>query len=491
MAIPRVSDLQFLTFLARRSTTMIAASTLSVLAALGFAVWAGPYIEQQATSPMLAMTLVTLQLGLALLAGYLVGMAVAAALFGAGWVSESLVPRVVLKPSDPDSLARRISDKTGSFWGLCAAAALAFVISGHFAGQKMLFNFPDRGLVLTEFRSNSDAAKLRGLRGVVDHSLDQRVPADVLFVRTGELLNDDDAAVRARAAWAVGRLGLVSLERPLLNALEDEHSLVRQRAAIALGRIRSVDTPVALSDLLDRSLRTLRAASDDQDALDEVEAALVGLGISRRALSGRMVSERLADIPEEHQTLALWSIGEAGALCAHDELIARAEDPAQPQNIRCAAADALKKVSTDTDVDALESLFESSEDFHCSQVLWRDWTTDRFGSDVVLIVVDSERFHEKLLDSLFNIAHVGLRQWLREVVNNEDNLRLDRLHARELHDYLDDGPPRPVRQRPDTCDPVDEGENDTPQEEIAQPAVPEGADESSDEDVTQPDEDPN
>lgn len=472
MAIPRVSDLQFLTFLARSSTTMIAASALSVLGALGFSVWAGPYIEQQATSPFLAMTLVTLQIGFALFAGYLVGMAVAAALFGAGWVSESLVPRVILKPSDPDSLARRISDKTGSFWGLCAAAAIAFVVGGHFAGQKMLFNFPDRGLVLTEFRSDSSAAKLRGLRGIVDHSLDQRVAGDVLFLRIGELLGDDDAAVRARAAWAVGRLGLVSLERPLLSALDDEHSLVRQRAAIALGRIRSVDTASALADLLDRSLQTLQAVPDDSDTLDELEAAIVGLGISRRAHSGRVVSERLTEIPEEHQTLALWSIGEAGALCAHDELIARASDPAQPREIRCAAADALKKVSTDADVDALESLFESSDDFHCAQVLWQDWTTDRFGADVVLIVVDSERFHEKLLDSLFNIAHVGLRQWLREVVNNEDNLRLDRLHARELHDYLDDGPPRPVRQRPESCVSDDGSAPGALEQEATEPTMP-------------------
>ena len=95
-------------------------------------------------------------------------------------------------------------------------------------------------LVAEEVRERLElgVSEIQGLVVADRRSLDPRVAA--LFM---ESLTDDDAEVRERAAWGLGRNRVEAAVDPLSDTLDDEHPEVRERAAWALGMIRA-DTSV-------------------------------------------------------------------------------------------------------------------------------------------------------------------------------------------------------------------------------------------------------
>lgn len=107
---------------------------------------------------------------------------------------------------------------------------------------------PDRDLRLTA---------IEGLR-----RLAQRAPS-LVKTRFPDLfdapLEDADPAVRWRAAWALGRLGLS--RPPLLAALGDPVPRVAERAAWALGRARDPEAVPALVEALSREEPVASAAA--------------------------------------------------------------------------------------------------------------------------------------------------------------------------------------------------------------------------------------
>lgn len=67
------------------------------------------------------------------------------------------------------------------------------------------------------------------------------------------LKKDTNSKVRARSAWALGAIGIVSLSQtlnPLLCALSDSDDQVRGQAAFALGRFGSAIAPQAIDPLI-------------------------------------------------------------------------------------------------------------------------------------------------------------------------------------------------------------------------------------------------
>ena len=138
-------------------------------------------------------------------------------------------------------------------------------------------------------------------RGRADRRpLDPRVVT--LFM---ESLRDDDAEVRERAAWGLGRNRVEEAVGSLSNTLGDETPAVRERAAWALGRIRSPSAVPALG-----------AALDDSEVAVRVEA-VEALGLIRDAAAVAPLVGALSDSEPRVRREAAESLGrirDAGAV---------------------------------------------------------------------------------------------------------------------------------------------------------------------------------
>ena len=139
-----------------------------------------------------------------------------------------------------------------------------------------------------------------------------------------ESLRDDDAEVRERAAWGLGRNRVEAAVGSLSNTLGDETPEVRARAAWALGRIRSPSAVPALGAALDDSEVTVR--------VEAVEA----LGLMRDATAVAPLVGALGDSAPRVRREAAESLGRIRDAGAVDGLVGALRD-AEPAVVEHAA----------------------------------------------------------------------------------------------------------------------------------------------------------
>ena len=155
--------------------------------------------------------------------------------------------------------------------------------------------------------------------GVERRPLDPRVVE--LFL---ESLTDEDAEVRERAAWGLGRNRVEMAVGPLSNTLRDETPEVRERAAWALGMIRS---PAAVPGL--------GAALDDTEPSVRTEI-VEALGLIRDASAVEPLVGALRDSEPRVRREAAESLGRIRDGGAVDGLVAALGD-AEPTVVEHAA----------------------------------------------------------------------------------------------------------------------------------------------------------
>jgi HEAT repeat protein len=156
--------------------------------------------------------------------------------------------------------------------------------------------------------------------------------AAIPYVSAVLLRLDEDAAVRAAAAEALGRVGDRRALRFLSQALQDPDERVRFAAALALGRIDS-DANVAR---LERSLR--------KDPSWWVRYAAAGaMGSTGKGFTASWLERALCEDPAwQVRFQAVWALGELGTARAAAALARGLRDP--EATVRCAAALALARI---------------------------------------------------------------------------------------------------------------------------------------------------
>jgi HEAT repeat protein len=163
-----------------------------------------------------------------------------------------------------------------------------------------------------------------------------------------ELLSDRDAAMRAAAAVAYGRLGGDEAVDALLPLLEDASVTVRERTILALGATGSLRAAPTLLQLATDG-RASAAGGPGRVAPDAQPIALLALGLGRRhGLSGT-VDGFVADIARSDERGAHRDLRTAALLyhtLAWQEKLGEfareaALDPAAPTELRCRATETL------------------------------------------------------------------------------------------------------------------------------------------------------
>lgn len=433
MAFPRVSDLKRFTGLSKRPFTLLLAGIAVLIASVVFGHIVAPRIDMQISSVAFAFALVCVQGLLILLAGYLLAMAVAVFTLGAAWRDRYLVPYTPANSKNPEAYLARIGDRTLAFWVIAVTVWGLTTVGVHFATDTYLLSFPMRGYHLVSFRGESPIGKIRGMREIVGRDLSRHLDPDDFRERVRVHLSDENNEVRAQAAWMVGRLQLVSLEPSVRALLQHPDVQVRAQAAIAEGQLRTAKGIEALG----RALKTER----DEEV---VEAILIGIGMARNADLAEDIARNIETFSEKNRPFALWAVGESDALCAARDVI-KYTDERNAHETRCAAMEAMKKIGTIEQIDALKEIYQG-EDVWCELRVWRGRSSNPIKRDFYRMTVSAERIQEKALDSLFNIAGPGLKEDLATIINDKSQEWLNRKHARRLYDLLDPGHPRTPRK---------------------------------------------
>lgn len=433
MALPRVSDLKRFTQLSKQPFLLLACGVALWILNVMYGRWAGPTIDHELASVAVAFALVCLQALLSILSAYLLAMALSVFVLGISWRDQYLLPYTPPNPRDPEAYLARIGDKTLPFWSIVLAISLVSIALTHRASDNYFLQFPNRGFQLVSFRSESPLSQQRAMREIVRRDLARYLDPNDLRERMRVFLASEHPEVRAQAAWTAGRLQLISLEPDIRALMQHPDADVRAQAAIAEGQLRTAD-----------GIRALLSALSNETDEHALEAALVGIGLSRNPDASLKLSRTLHTLPSAVQPTGLWAIGESEALCAASAVLHFTQTEF-PLEVRCAALESLKKIGTTEQLDALRAIYQA-EDAWCELRVWHGRSSDPIKKDFYRIVTSAERTHEKAMDAIFNVAGPGLQDELAHIVNNTQAERLDRKHARRLYDLLDPAHPRTPRE---------------------------------------------
>lgn len=430
MALPRVSDIHLLAKPARNSNVLYVGALLSVVAMFGWGFWAEGYLDHQASSAGLAWLIVLISVILILGSALMVAMAIGTVVFGDSWREEHLVRFTPNNPLDPRVLEHRILDKTASFYTILGGVVVLLFISLQMSTSPWLTKFPSRGYVLSEFRSASELAQISGLRGVVRHRLDAVMGAEPLRERLLELMDSPSEEVRAQAVWATGRLGVTALDIRIRQALDDPSPKVRDEALYAMGTLA---TTAGIRLIIERI-----KADDPASETTIANQLSIAAGLTRNLDASRLLLERLPKLSVEQKQFALWAIAESGDVCAAPTILQLAKS-AEDVETRCSAMNALKRIVPIELVPALRELYEG-EDPWCDRKIWFGRSSMLTESDFHRILVNAERFREKIMDANFNAHASDSVHWYASIVNNPETNWMDRKHARYLFHILNNAP---------------------------------------------------
>ena len=203
------------------------------------------------------------------------------------------------------------------------------------------------GVAITEqVRERLDQFEFRGVQGGVfrgdQEPLDPRVVE--LFM---ESLSDDDAEVRERAAWGLGRNRVETAVGPLSNTLRDENAEVRERAAWALGMIRG-----------DTAVGPLSAALDDAEP-DVAEQAAWALGMIRSETAVNPLVGALDAADPDVREQAAWALGMIRSPSGVSGLAAALDDT--EAKVRVEVVEALGRIRDASAVEALGGALSDGE----------------------------------------------------------------------------------------------------------------------------------
>ena len=441
--LPRVSDITLGTRLVRTGGRAAVAAVVGAAVPIAVALWAGPFIHERCSSPALAVTILVLHLAIWCAGAWLLALAVAVGLFGPTWRDQHLLAHTPRSLSDGDVALHRIHDRTAGFYLLLVLCLAGTFVALSIAGSGYTTNFMKVGLRGTQLRAPAPEAQIAGLRGVVAADADQRLDAAAVRARILELLDSDEPEVRAWASWAAARLRVVRAVDRLVALVSDPDQAVRCEAYVALGQLSDVRSDAGLQ--LTGLLRARSAADELSPA--ELDCLLVGIGYARRpSLSAEVLDAIEADrIPAASWPVALWAASVSGAYCEHGRVMRLITDaPARGLDAEqlCAAAEAMKRLSTVEDMRPLMQAFvrDQADDPWCSRVVWRPRSASDIRPDFPLQIVRAEQLAEKYLDATFNTAAPGLEDWLDTVYRDPEIVTSLRRHARHLLTLLHAAP---------------------------------------------------
>ena len=213
---------------------------------------------------------------------------------------------------------------------------------------------------------------------------------EVVSVRLGELLADQDPDMRWTAAEALGKIGHRSSRTALIAALRDQEARVRAAAALSLGRIGEAESAPALVQSLADPAEMVRVAaamalgelepSPSSEALvltgfrrpDDAERLAAGwalLGFGTVSFSQELIKMLREPNPRIRQVAAA-ILGESGDARAIPPLLTLLQSD-RVADVRSEAAFRLGKIGDERVASKLETVAELDQDIRVRG--WARW----------------------------------------------------------------------------------------------------------------------
>lgn len=430
--VASVSDLGLFAGLATTRRRLAASAAIATAAVVVYGLLVADFVLYHSASVSLNLVLVSVQFFLVLGAAYVQAMWLGSRIFGDPWRRRVFLGERPGEDGDVDIAGLR--DNSLHFYGLFGAAGVACYLAVSLATGDYVTRYNDEGYYLTLLRADGDS-RVQAIRGLVDPVRDDAALRRPLREALAGALDDPDPEVRAWAAWACGHRQILEAA-PALDRLVRSGGLEeRIEAAIALGRLRD---PAG-----ERALLGLLAGAQGEPAL--ARAIVTGLGLIPSADAVPALAGLLGAVDPEVEAAALWAIGRARTTSVRAEVLQRwqaAEDTAT----RCAAAEALKHVTTVEDYDAMRRAWSEDERVECPEVAFHGRQYDDEHPLPPVVYVVGEELRLKYVKAAFNIGGPGLEDWLTAIAWAEGESVAMRVEADRMVELLRRSPARLPRQ---------------------------------------------
>lgn len=368
------------------------------------------YIDNVTGSPGLSFVLLALWMALGILAALITVTAAGNRIIGRHFVDRLLVdemadldrrldlaeqgidPDSIVDTQDDDVLALS-SGNSGVRFGLYfLALAAANILISNRIGNQFLQRYTHPGLAVIHMRADDAKTRRTGLTMLTERLQIDTTPAIAKVTRRA--LTDPDEGVKARAAFAIGVLGVDSAAEDLATLAKTNEALTFV-ALIALGQIRKDGARDALAKIVDAPL-----------VIKEPRALASALGLLRVPAIERLRLIFSTSQDPETRATALWALGQLREPRLREVAIEALKDP--DLGVRCAAAEALELMAIYEASAPLRAAFEAVKDplEACPEI-----TVPVQEGGPALVVVRPRNYQLSLVRALHTTDDPALIQW--------------------------------------------------------------------------------
>lgn len=430
-------DLSFFAVLARSGRRMLVGTLLSLVASLTWAQVVSTYVSDISSSVALNLVLIWAQWALIGLSGIWAGLLLSDRLFGTPWRRRVLLGEPVSEELTEEGLVQGFSENRAPFFGILAAGLVVSWGLVQLTSDNYLTRYNREGYFATMLRSDNPREQVSALQQVCGVLAAETRAARPVRDRVTDLARNGRGDAQRWAFWAAGQMGIRSLEGTLIEALRSGDDGLRAEAALAVARLElSSAAPVLVAELPEviGSPRTARAY-------------LQALSQLRVAGAGALLLP-LVDLMEPEVRVAAWrAIGRSGDLRLAAEVWRRFGAATRPAD-RCAIADALKFLSTSSQLAEMGGWFDARPRNGvegCAGAALEDLPLENGARPDQFEELEAESLRTKMMVAIFNIAGPGTDVWMKETAENPEEPRDVRAKARDILKLLRHAAPRTER----------------------------------------------
>lgn len=402
-----------------RRRLVISTVALTALAAL-HSFWNAYYIMEVSASVLLNILLITANLFIVLSAAYLQAVLIGDLFFAGPWRERVFLGNRPRGAQTVDLTA--VDDHSAEFIALVIIAGFINIFALNIMTGDFFGRYHQEGFFQVQMRHDDPERRVAAMMKIADPlhgTLWEREGLRDLIV---EGFEDEAPQVRQRAVWAAGILEILRA-RPALQeiARHDKAPAVRAEAAFTLGRL---GPDLASRQLLEELL--------SEDHPGEVRiGALRGLAQMKDIRAVDAVMALLDDEDDQVVAHAFWVLARLGSKKPRD-MVREIVEQAPHGLRRCAALEAFKLVATPEDATWARRQFQNTPREERCEALTFEEPDER-----IHYVIWGESVRVKWLKTVGNTDPYAHRNWLKLIVADPQEEEFVREIAAEIQGLMD------------------------------------------------------
>lgn len=402
--VSNVAEFGLFRSVARTRVTLILATLAALGAAVGAAFWSSDYIMNRSSSVGLNILIITANMMLVMVAGYLQAVLAGDLFFKGPWREQVILGE---RPWKEDSEALVVTaNHNAEFMIVLVVAIIANALLVNALADDFVNRYHEEGFFRARLRSSEPGERLQAMRDMADPTQYELWENPDVRALVAQSLSDTDPQVRSQAAWNSGVMKVLLSRDALLALLEDatQPDDVRSEAAIALARL-GADEKTRL--LVQEVMRT--SASP---------ALTIGMLKALGSMEQRDTFESILEVArgasdEEVMIYALWAMQRTQNKQARVWLLEELEKKPEGRRL-CALLDAMKMVSTPADVTwARKAFLSAPREVKCERVVWEE------RDERLRTILFSDTLRTKYVKIVANSGEAAKwRTWFQRIVND-------------------------------------------------------------------------